>query len=380
MSQLQARQRLSFIDVARSLAIVLALFSHAMATFGGLSALGRHSGLASLAIRFATPMFVFMFGIMLELVYARRARLNGIPTVARKLVLRSAQCYLGYQVTVLAGMTGGHLAPDAAARALLFLDNARFGNILRFYSIALLLAVPLIAIRLRVGPRVYVALLGCIWLLDGPARDLERLLPESGARLAGILVGSGVPIGPSVWHGMTFVLAGMLIGTSLSGWRSPAFCLRRFDLACAAVFGASALVVGWLIMGSSPLHVLKSFANFTYRVQNHAGYYAMGLMGCIMILVALSRVIPLDRELADWTEVPLSLGTSSLTSYTVGNVLLNLLPRPVVEAGTTRPILASAVVLLLVMWLVARPGIKRAYRSACEAEFWSVRAGGTAAG
>ena len=143
--------RLNFIDVARSYAIMLALFSHAMFVFGGFSALGEDALKIKLFTRTATPLFVFMFGMMLELVYARKARENGLSSVVRRLILRSAQCYLGYQLTVVAGMISDNISLSEGTNALLFLDNAMFGNILRLYSVVLLLAIPIIWIRYRTG-------------------------------------------------------------------------------------------------------------------------------------------------------------------------------------------------------------------------------------
>jgi hypothetical protein len=83
-------ERLNFIDVARSWAVGLALFAHGVSTFGGMASLGSTSPFVQLLVRTATPTFVFMFGIMLELVYARRARDRGMGVVSRRLLLRSA--------------------------------------------------------------------------------------------------------------------------------------------------------------------------------------------------------------------------------------------------------------------------------------------------
>lgn len=358
--------RLNFIDVARAYAIVLALFAHSMATFGGFSSLGEFDALARLFIRFATPMFVFMFGIMLELVYVRRARTSGAQSVVRRLVLRSAQCYAGYQLTVVAGALGGHLSAGDAARALVFLERSHFGNILRFYSIALLLAIPLIRARLHTGIWLYGVLLLLVWIVP---ESLQGVLAGASfgsyESLAGMLFGIGAsPIGPSVWHGMTFVLVGMLVGTSLAGWSQPDFRLNAFYFVSMIVFAVTGLVVLWLVRESSLFEVARSFTNFKYRTSNHIGYYAIGVLGCSITLVLLSRLVPFDRPMADWAHLPLALGTSSLMSYTLGNVALNLLPSSTVAAGAARPVLASIALLLLVMAFVGLPIIERSYRTA----------------
>jgi len=359
--------RLNFVDVARAYAIVLALFAHSMVTFGGFSSLGDFDSLAKLFIRFATPMFVFMFGIMLELVYVKRARLNGVQSVVRRLVLRSAQCYAGYQLTVVASFLGGYLTAGEASRALLLLDTSHFGNILRFYSIALLLAIPLIRARLHWGVRVYGLLLILLWIVPKPLEGtLAAASFGSYESLAGLLFGIGAaPVGPSVWHGMTFVLAGMLVGTSLTGWNAPGFRLRAFYASSAVVMAITALVVLVLVRESSPIDVARNFANLRYRTQNHIGYYAVGILGSSFMLVILSRVVPLETPLADWAAVPLTLGTSSLLSFTLGNIVLNLLPAPAIALGATHPVLASLALILCVMALVAPPVVRQTYRHAC---------------
>jgi len=145
--------------VARTWAVGLALFAHGISTFGGVATLGDASPFVQLLVRTATPTFVFMFGIMLELVYERRALFDGMRPVTRRLLLRSAQCYLGYQLTVIAAVIGGYLTAGAGAEALVFLQNSRFGNILRFYSFAMLAAIPIIWLRLRYGPVIGVVAL-----------------------------------------------------------------------------------------------------------------------------------------------------------------------------------------------------------------------------
>ena len=180
--------------------------------------------------------------------------MNGVQSVVRRLVLRSAQCYAGYQLTVVASFLGGYLTAGEASRALLLLDTSHFGNILRFYSIALLLAIPLIRARLHWGVRVYGLLLILLWIVPKPLEGtLAAASFGSYESLAGLLFGIGAaPVGPSVWHGMTFVLAGMLVGTSLTGWNAPGFRLRAFYASSAVVMAITALVVLVLVRESSP--------------------------------------------------------------------------------------------------------------------------------
>ncbi len=353
-------ERLSFIDVARTWAVGLALFAHGVTTFGGMATLGTGSPFVQLLVRTATPTFVFMFGIMLELVYARRARDGGMRGVSRRLLLRSAQCYVGYQLTVVAAVVGGWLTAAEGADALLFLGKSRFGNILRFYSVAMLLAIPILHMRLKYGARTYGLLLATIWLGAVVLRSLDPIGAGALAAPIGILFGIGeMRVGPSVWHGMTFALAGMLIGTGLEGFRLPDFQFRDFYRNSGGVIAASLAIVIGLVATSSLFDVAKSFAYFTYRSQNHIGYYAIGLIAATGTLILLSVAVPLQRPLPAWTRVPLTLGTSSLLSFTAGNVVLNLVPAGVISAGSGHPVLASLAVIGAVMILVSRPVVSR---------------------
>jgi len=346
----------------------LALFAHGVTTFGGVATLGDASPFVQLLVRTATPTFVFMFGIMLELVYARRARSDGLRPVSRRLLLRSAQCYLGYQLTVIAAVIGGYLTAGDAAEALVFLQKSRFGNILRFYSLAMLAAIPILWVRLRSGPATYAVLLALVWAAAPALAALEgRVGAGPLGSWAGILFGIGeMRVGPSVWHGMTFTLVGMMIAATLVGFRSATFSLRTFRLSSAGVIAICALISGALVLESSAFEVAKAFAGFEYRSSNHFGYYAIGLVASTSTLVLLSLVVPAHGALAAWTRTPLSLGTSSLLSFTAGNVILNLIPAPLVALGTGMPIAAALSVIGVVALLASRPIVRRCYRSACS--------------
>ena len=159
--------RLNFIDVARAYAIALALFAHAMTAFGGWDFLfvPVAAGL-KLVTATATPLFVFMFGLMLELHYARRAVRDGFEPTMKRLLKRGGQCYVGYALTAIAGVIGGYLTITEAGLALAFLDNARFGNILRLYSLALVVAPAVLWLRLQFGVRVIALGIVAIWIGD----------------------------------------------------------------------------------------------------------------------------------------------------------------------------------------------------------------------
>ncbi|HHH43860.1 MAG TPA: DUF1624 domain-containing protein [Gammaproteobacteria bacterium] len=360
--------RLNFIDVARSYAIVLALFSHAMIAFGGFTALGDDALKIKLFTRTATPLFVFMFGMMLELVYARKARENGLPSVVRRLVLRSAQCYLGYQLTVIAGVIGGHTTLSQATHAMFFMDSAVFGNILRLYSVAMLLAIPIIWIRCRTGPLSLVMMLFTIWLGDTILDQYSGVSLGRLDALAGILLGTGSTLdGPSVWHGMTFVFAGMLVAASLHNWKQAG--LKQFNYTLLAMAAVCMAIVAWLAADVSLSGVIRRFANYQYRSHNHIGYYAVGLIACAATLFVLSRIIPLHSKMPGWTRVPLSFSRSSLLSYSLGNIILSLLPASMASQNVSGAIFASLLFLAVLLLLVSSRQLEAGYRWASLVRF-----------
>ena len=365
---IKKQSRLNFIDVARSYAIVLALFSHAMLAFGGFAALGDDALKVKVFTRTATPLFVFMFGMMLELVYARKARENGLSSVIRRLVLRSAQCYLGYQLTVIAGVIGDHMSLREATRAMLFMDSAVFGNILRLYSVAMLLAIPMIWIRCRTGSLSLVMMLFAIWLGDTILEQYSGVPLGRMDALAGILLGTGSTLdGPSVWHGMTFVFAGMLVAASLHNWKEAG--LKSFNYTLLAMAAVCIIIVAWLAADVSLPGVIRRFANYQYRSHNHIGYYAVGLLACAVTLFVLSRIIPLHGKMPDWTRVPLSFSRSSLLSYSLGNIILSLFPASMASQSVSGAIFASLLFLVVLLLLVSSRHLEAGYRWASLVRF-----------
>lgn len=345
-------KRLQFIDVARALAIALAMLAHGMITFGGWDQLGEGAPYVQLFTRTATPLFIFMFGMMLEIVYVRRMSRSGLQPVSRRLLVRSMQCYVGFIATAAAGWIGGNLSGAEFLSTFIFLEDAQFGNILRFYSVALLLAIPLLWARKRLGAWVLVATIAGIW-----AGDL-LLQPYKGVSFGfydhWISIGLGTGAiwgGPSVWHGTTFMLAGMLLASALTEWRERG--LKKFYKTAALFSLAPLSVIGWLVAESSLTHVAGNFASVgVYRAANHIGYYAIGTFACIVILVALAHLIPLKRKLPDWTHSFLVLGYSSLLSYTLGNIILNLVPSFVPQALGNLRVAAAALFVGVLPFLV----------------------------
>ena len=94
---------------------------------------------------------------------------------------------------------------------------------MRFYFFALLLAIPILACRVRWGRGSLVILLAMIWMSYPAVRSLQAASVDFLPVPFGVVLGTVTrPVGPSVLQGLTFVLAGMLCASALDGWKEQA--------------------------------------------------------------------------------------------------------------------------------------------------------------
>ncbi|WP_423822303.1 OpgC domain-containing protein [Salinisphaera sp. SPP-AMP-43] len=314
-------KRLLYVDLARTLAVVLALCAHSFYSTGLMAKLGSGSLYLTQFVHLATPMFIFMFGFMIEYVYVRQVKEGRGAETVKRLLARSLQCYLCYALTALAGVLGGWYSFGQLFDALLFLEHARFGNILRIYTLLMLLAPFLILLRLRWGAGVpwllLILVLGSFPLLSHWHAHVWGLHPQ----LANLLVGTGpVLSGPSTWHAASFALAGMCIASCSTPERANeprAFVLAGLGLLCVAAAMTA------LFAQQSLLAVWQDFSSAQYRHLNALNYYTIGIATSTLLLLA-TRGLQYAFDLAPKVSGLLPLGRASLLAYTAGNVFLNL--------------------------------------------------------
>ncbi len=299
--------------------------SHSFIHFGVWPLLDSDlSLLLRLLTRSATPAFIILFGMMLELVYLKRLRGGKRTDVWRRLVSRAFQCYLLYLCVIVAGVAGGKLSPNEGTRAAVFLAEAYFANILKFYSVGLLAGILLIELRARFGLRVAAYACAVIWISYPFVKAIPDL-PGSIGYLASMLVGAGAQTGPSVWQGMSLVALGMMLGRAAEALLSSESSVRKqalLPLGVIIVFITAALAASVLQSGLRPL--LEGFADFSYRAANHPNYYLLGSLLALGLIgggIAAASVLP--PTVVSRLNV---FGLSSLFAYAFGNVVLNLLP------------------------------------------------------
>lgn len=341
-------RRFIFIDVLRSLAIALALAAHALNDFDVPARLSEAEFVTIRGLtRAAAPTFIFLFGMMLELVYARRAESNGLPAVVPHLLWRSLQCYAGYLATVLAGACFGLFDWTHALQAAVFIFGAHHGNILKYYTIALVVAVPLLFVRQRLGLRGALALCLGVWLLS-PLLNGIAALPVG--RFGGLLS----LLTQMIPYSLTFIGAGMWVGASL---RRPTALSRRFHWNTGMVVAICGTVVSILIWMMSPQTVLHSYLDYyAFRHSYHVGYYAIGLLQATGLCLLFFHLFPLRFSVLTPASPLLAFGRSSLLSFTLGNVVLNgLMGRLTLTAygglvATGVYLIAVLALVLLVEW------------------------------
>lgn len=357
-------QRLIFVDVLRSLAIGLAIAAHAFNDFEVSSRLADHEYILSrLLTRAATPSFIFMFGMMLELAYVHKLERNGFAGTVPRLLWRSLQCYFGYVLTVAAGWAAGMYDGLHALQAAFFIFGVRHGNILQFYTVALVVAIPLLAFRRRFGMLATLGLCVGMWVLDPLFNAMNAI---HVGRFGGIqtLMTQMIP------SSLTFIGAGMFVGQVLRFDRNR--LARALHQRAALILAAVLAVVGVLVWTSSAGTVLHSYLDFyAYRASYHVGYYAIGLLQAVALCLLLFYVFPPRVQRPSPSSPLLCFGRCSLLSFTLGNILLTFLmgivpDTPYQGVLWTGAVLAGLFVLVnaqeqLLRYLRTHPQLKGAF-------------------
>ena len=300
--------RLHFIDFARTFAVVLALLAHSLANTKVFDRMGADSLYIEQFTRTATPIFVFMFGFMIEFVYVTRARAFGVASIQRRLRVRSFQCYFGYCLTSFCSLLGGHQSLYNFAASLAFFRDSRFGNILRVYAVIMLFTPLLVRLRLRYGVRFVVFCLASVLLSFPFVIQLKGVDFGVFNNPLNVLFGVGLGRGgPSVWHSMSFVLSGMLLASSPTGGaKTLRNAFSRFYLIALGL--VSICAVAWFpLVHDGPAEAWVKFVDFSYRESNMPGYYLIGIVTSVFWITLFSLLIG-TRELSRPVRFLLPLG------------------------------------------------------------------------
>ncbi|MEM9523555.1 MAG: hypothetical protein AAF982_06115 [Pseudomonadota bacterium] len=311
--------RITAIDSSRGLAVVLAMLGHAANQFmGQVEGIGAIQAIQLIFTRTATPTFMILFGIMIELVYLKRLRAGGPEDRVRlRLISRMLTCYVLFAAIALAAMITGKLMVQDTLEAVLFLGPGRFGNVLKIYTGLFLLIVLTLPWAIRWGSRFYLGLAVVAWALKYAFQAIG--VPD--LHLVHFIFGHATGFGPAILLGVTLVAYGLLIGEALSGYRRPGPAV----LMLAAALG---LLVFGVLSGDPVAFVMATITD--YRWQNVPYYFAYGIVACSASLAGfwlLGRLLPGRDAAAPSTALSFeTLGRDTLFYYGFGNIAINLLP------------------------------------------------------
>ena len=314
-----SRKRLLFIDVARTYAIFLALISHAFVAIGLYEQMGSNAIMIRQFTRMATPMFVFMFGFMVEFIYVRKTEIEGYGYVNKRIFIRSFQCYIAYGLTSFCAFLGGYKSIEGFVASLLFFSDSRFGNILRAYCLILLITPFIIKFRLKYGIKwIFISLIILIlsysFIENLPAIDFGIFNHPMN-----ILSGYGLHKGgPSVWGSLSFYLAGIIFASSIRSIDT------KMDKKISLVLLSILIILGFFLIDENFNKMWIYFSEGIYRKNNSPGYYIIGIIGSLITISIIQFLIG-SKSYSRSLRYILPIGTSSLISYTTGNIILNLI-------------------------------------------------------
>ena len=353
--------RIPFLDTFRFVAVTFALLAH-VCLHHGLDRDGTISDLLRTSLtRTATPSLLVLFGVMLEIVYARRFTERPLVAASR-MVYRAALCYLAFAASALVALVGGEVGVGGFLGSVILLTSVPYAAIFKLYLFLLLLGIGVVAARARYGVGCLLAIVGPVWLADALWIDGSGPLPPPFRHLGGLLLGWGENHGPSVLHGTTLVVFGMALGGVVF---SPA-ASRPAKALLALLLAAAATVLSRELWGEGPRHLLAGIADITaFRSDNDIVYYAFGIWAAVLLMGAayvLHLAVPARlRRLAG------RLGPETFAYFFIGNAVLLLMPHLEVQGAlravtlvVAHLVVFCALTLLWLGWTRDNPLLSRA--------------------
>jgi len=261
------------------------------------------------------------------------------------------------------------------------------------YAVLLLLAIPLIWLRLRFG--LIVPLVGMLlpWVLD-PLLGLlpwpplpENLFHQPPSMfLSAFWLGhpGGAWIHGSVFHNLVLVCGGMLLGSILARRQQAGRDPLPWSIVWLAVAGIAAVLLGlaWWFgfhavpTGAAPgwkTGLREALAGYVgseqrFRWDNAWAYWALATLSGIAVIALARRIWPPERAAQPpGTGLILPLGRHSLLAFGVGNIVLNLVPLSwafPVPAGIACTLVYLAAMIAGMWWYDRRQARRRAAQRA----------------
>lgn len=323
--------RIVGIDLARSFAILLVTWKHAMACFGARGQLESFANtFLELLMQLATPIFLILFGAMLELVYRQRFEAGRTIETANRLYRRALQCYGYYALAIIVFfVVKGTYSLKSLPLVFTGFISVPYSHLLAFYTVALALSPWLLAMRAKVGllPIVAVALFVHI------AHPVISQLPSAPLlfgrdylqHMSGFLYGQGVDfIGPSLIHGLSLVVIGMLFGWGLRPSVTGSGKITLSPILSMVITGVAVLVVACAWNWTSPQSTMDALLGATLRIESHPLYFSIGVLGALSV----TWFFMITHDLLGMRiGYPIRLfGRRSLFAFGIGNILSYIAP------------------------------------------------------
>jgi hypothetical protein len=355
--------RIALLDTFRFTAVTLALLQHVSSRHGLDGMSGGADQVWKLITRGATPSLLIIFGMMLEIAYARKFA-SGPGLTIQRMLYRAVLCYAAFVISSFVATSSGKDNLISLVGSFFLLAQVPYAGILVTYVFLLVIGIGVIALRLRSGFPALLAVVGLIWLFDALYLEGTSLWPFPFAQLGGALLGWGDAYGPSVLHGLTLVVFGMALAAAIFSHQPS----RGAGAVVAIMLVGAAGLVLEAVRTDGLYRLAIGIADFAaYRAGNDPIYYAYGICASMVYLalaILLHSAMPLRaRRLIS------TLGCQTLAYYVVGNAVLLLLPDFPVTSSAGIALLSAIMLptfwvctLLWLGWARSSPGLARADR------------------
>lgn len=336
------------IDLARSVAIIFVIVGHAL-TATNL----KDSGVAVQALRaflgVSPPVFFCLFGCMLQLVYARQYAAGRSTETIQRLLTRSLQCWLLYVLSCAGYCIAAGLPLTYFIRCALLLGDTPFTDILKFYAMLLLVAPLLVHVSVKRGIWPLVAFVAAVQFSYPLISTIPPMDGFAGSGTLSAFLYGGVyegHTGPSVIHGVGFVVFGMLLGRIWQARPGREFLLSGpgwgLRIAFVVLF---CMTLAWLYFGGHDIRIPEN--RILLRNTNHPLYLLFGCTAAVLFVEAFTAIRRATRMPSNsfW----MVFGRTSLFTFCFGNILLyaSHLWDPAAPADFSRFLWASMAALAL---------------------------------
>ena len=312
------------IDLTRSIAIFIVMVAHAMAATNiNGDSLILHS--IKLTMAPSAPIFICLFGAMLQLVYARKYAGGQQESITRRLLTRAFQCWLLYIISCAVMCAAAGYSFAYFIRCSILMGDTPFTDILKFYALALLISPLLIHISTTRGLRPLVLFCLLVQLAYPILSNIPAPGDFPGAESLAAITYGGVPTGragPSVLHGLTFVVFGMVMGRILQLQQGkPQLLVGGQPWVRNGFILLSIATVGWMWLGG--YNYLDTVERTALRNANHPIFYLFGMATTLFFLEIftwIQKYAKLESNSAWFV-----FGRTSIFTFCFGNSFLYLI-------------------------------------------------------